>query len=106
MTERMGQPLRVTENTVRVLRVLAASDAPLWGVTITQRAGLAYNTGRPVIVRLESHGWVERTIEPKGACRTCNRKAAVPRHLFALTPDGRLQAEALLKDYPAPEESA
>lgn len=90
MTNRTGQPLRVTHHIRRVLPVLVAANAPLWGVDIAKRAGVPHSTARPVIVRLEEHGWVERTMQ--------RRRGSSPRHLFALTRDGRIQAEALLKE--------
>lgn len=92
MTDRTGQPLRITQNTLAILRVLADADAPMWGVDITRGAKLHYGTGRPVIIRLVEHGWVQTTKEAPGTHR-----ARPTRHLYQLTPDGRLQAKAVLQ---------
>lgn len=90
---RAGRPLRITENTRLILRVLADASAPMWGLDITKKSGLRHGTGHPVLVRLVQHGWVERTIEAKG---TYHGRPA--RHFYELTPDGRLQADALFKE--------
>jgi PadR family transcriptional regulator, regulatory protein PadR len=52
--------VRLTSQTVRVIRVLLASPSePLWGRRIAEQAGLKTGTLHPILARLEKAGWVE-----------------------------------------------
>jgi len=58
------QPLaRVTPATIDVLRVLAQSSDPTWGLMVIKSSGRPAGSVYPILERLESLGWVSSSWE-------------------------------------------
>lgn len=90
----MRAPFRMTTTTRLVLDALLRADEPVWGLRIAEAAGLGSGTVYPILYRLTSHQWVTASVE------TTPHPGRPPRHYYALTPSGRLQAQAVLDTRP------
>ena len=54
----MRELSRVTPATIDVLRVLAGSEEPTWGLQIIKQSGRPAGSVYPILDRLERSGWV------------------------------------------------
>jgi PadR family transcriptional regulator, regulatory protein PadR len=89
----MGDELRMTIPTLRVLAVLLADPGgEHYGLELCEAAGLPSGTVYPILVRLESSGWVEGAWEDIDEQAEGRRR----RHYYQLTRTGRQQAQAAL----------
>lgn len=81
---------RLTTPTVVVLKVLAASDSPIWGLAIAKSAGLPTGTVYPILARLESLGWVNSYWEED------SERSGPRRKFYSLTAEAALETKSLV----------
>jgi DNA-binding PadR family transcriptional regulator len=80
---------------LKVLRSLADSPfSEAYGLELIRRSGVAAGTFYPILDRLEREGWVISEWEDINESEEGRRK----RRYYALTLEGRRQAEALLDE--------
>lgn len=73
---------RVTVATLDVLRVLEASEGPVWGLQVIQATSRGPGTVYPILERLEQWGWLESEWESDSGRRGPRRR------LYRLSADG------------------
>jgi len=94
---------RMTVQTQLVLRALLRNPArELYGLELAEETGLMPGTIYPILLRLETEGWVRKRREDIDP-RTEKRPA---RHYYALTASGAVQASAALAAAHRPSSTA
>ena len=87
----MARKLNSSRQTQSLLTaLLAAASEWHYGYDLSKETGLKSGTLYPILMRLESHGWLEARWEespPSGK---------PPRHLYRLTANGLQEAPAIL----------
>ena len=91
---------RVTPATIDVLRGLAGSGDPTWGLQIIKQSGRPAGTVYPILDRLERFEWVSSTWELDDS-RTGPR-----RRFYQLTAEGAPAAAAVIARFEADIASA
>lgn len=86
---------RLTEPTVDVLRVLAATEGPAWGLAIIRESGLAAGTVYPLLDRLERLGWVTSRWEDDES------RPGPRRRFYEFTGEGALAARRTIAQFEA-----
>lgn len=86
----MEKLVRLTAPTVVVLKVLAASDRPMWGLAISKNSGLPTGTVYPILARLESLGWVNSYWEED------SDRSGPRRKFYTLTAEAALETKSLV----------
>lgn len=86
----MTKLTRVTEPTLDVLRILAGSPAPVWGLALAKEAERAPGTVYPILSRLEDLGWIIGEWEGE------SDHSGPRRRYYRLTDEGRVEAASLL----------
>jgi len=84
---------RVTRATLDVLEVLMGPDEELYGLKISQNAGLKAGSVYPILARLEEAGWVVSSWE-----REERDERGARRRFYRFTPGGLDAARALLTE--------
>ncbi|MGW5254015.1 PadR family transcriptional regulator [Streptomyces sp. NPDC004012] len=95
----MVQNPKMTKATLEVLDVLYQGPEKLYGLKIAQGTGLMTGTVYPILARLEKAGWVTSAWETDEGPDVRGAR----RRFYQLTPMGREQARAALKERSARE---
>ena len=96
MQNKLMEPIRrLTQPTVAVLRVLLASDEPVWGLRVAKLTGRAPGSVYPILARLEDSGWIV------GEWEGDDDRVGPRRRTYALTADGADRAAATLATWDA-----
>ena len=90
----------MTGPTVDVLRVLCASDSPVWGLRVIKESERSAGTVYPVLERLERAGWVSSSWDDDPTRRGPRRR------YYELTVDGAVAAVRVVARYDARARSA
>ena len=89
---------RVTLPTVEVLRLLADTTEPVWGLRIAKLAGRPPGTVYPILSRLEEAGWLEAKWEAD------SDRAGPRRRFYELTAEGAIAGAKVVSEYVAKRE--
>lgn len=89
----MTWPFRVTPPLLDVVEVLVATEGKIHGQALADELGEGGPNVYRALERLRSAGWIDDEWEPRNP-----EHRAPPRRLCWLTPEGRIQAAALLED--------
>ncbi|MEY4000546.1 MAG: hypothetical protein RLZZ626_901 [Actinomycetota bacterium] len=84
---------RVTKTTVAVLKVLTATEVPVWGLEAVRQTGMQSGTVYPILERLQQAGWLTSQWEVD------NERNGPRRRYFELTPEGREGALEVIAKY-------
>ncbi|MCU1509579.1 MAG: PadR family transcriptional regulator [Glaciihabitans sp.] len=88
------EPLsRVTAATIDVLRVLAQSQDPCWGLLVIKSSNRPAGTVYPILERLESLGWVTSSWDSDDS------RSGPRRRYYELTEDGGAAASAAIEEF-------
>ena len=88
----MARKLNSSRQTQAVLAaLLAAASEWHYGYDLSKETGLKSGTLYPILMRLETHGWLEARWEDAPLA------GKPPRHLYKLTAQGLQEAPALLR---------
>jgi PadR family transcriptional regulator PadR len=90
------EPLsRTTAATIDVLRVLAESPAPSWGLLVIKSSGRPAGTVYPILERLESLGWVTSSWDSDDS------RPGPRRRYYELTEEGGTAASSAIEEFAA-----
>lgn len=84
---------RITRPTVEVLRVLLATDEPIWGLRVVKATGLKAGSVYPILSRLEDGSWIT------GEWESAGDRPGARRRLYRLTGEGRVEALKVVAAY-------
>jgi PadR family transcriptional regulator, regulatory protein PadR len=88
------EPLsRVTAATIDVLRVLAGSQDPCWGLLVIKSSHRPAGTVYPILERLESLGWVTSSWDSDDS------RSGPRRRNYELTEEGGAAASAAIDEF-------
>jgi PadR family transcriptional regulator PadR len=88
------EPLsRVTAATIDVLRVLAESRDPCWGLRVIKSSGRPAGTVYPILERLESLGWMTSSWDSDDV------RSGPRRRYYELTEEGGSAASHAIEEF-------
>ncbi|MDQ1569775.1 MAG: PadR family transcriptional regulator, regulatory protein PadR [Actinomycetota bacterium] len=92
---RMEPLSRTTAATIDVLRVLAESPDPSWGLLVIKSSGRPAGTVYPILERLESLGWVTSSWDSDDS------RSGPRRRYYELTEEGGAAASSAIEEFAA-----